>query len=36
MADKAKSYPTTVPLPPLSRPAEVDELLVGAIDLHCH
>lgn len=24
------------PLPPLSRPQEVAELLVGAVDLHCH
>ncbi len=36
MADNTVSYPITVPLPPLSRPAEVAELLVGAIDLHCH
>ena len=36
MADKQASYPTTVPLPPLSRPADVAKLLVGAIDLHCH
>jgi hypothetical protein len=36
MADPQKSYPDTVPLPLLSRPAEVAELLVGAIDLHCH
>jgi hypothetical protein len=36
MADKQVSYPNTVPLPPLSRAAEVEELLVGAIDLHCH
>ena len=36
MADTQVSYPTTVPLPPLSRPAEVAELLFGAIDLHCH
>src|ERR1700751_265196 len=36
MADNSKVYPITVPLPPLSRAAEVDELLVGAIDLHCH
>lgn len=35
MADK-KSFPDTVPLPPLSRPAEVADLLVGAVDLHCH
>src|SRR5688572_1809820 len=36
MADKQVSYPSTVPLPPLSRAAEVAELLVGAVDLHCH
>lgn len=36
MADNSASYPDTVPLPPLSRPKEVAELLVGAIDLHCH
>src|SRR5215475_1628663 len=36
MADTQVSYPTAVPLPPLSRAAEVTELLVGAIDLHCH
>jgi Family of unknown function (DUF6282) len=36
MADAQKTYPITVPLPPLSRAAEVEELLVGAIDLHCH
>jgi hypothetical protein len=36
MADNSVSYPDTVPLPPLSRPQEVAELLVGAIDLHCH
>src|SRR5258708_28799196 len=36
MADNSKTYPISVPLPPLSRPAEVEELLVGAIDLHCH
>jgi hypothetical protein len=36
MADKQASYPNTVPLPPLSRAPEVAELLVGAIDLHCH
>src|SRR5258705_7035065 len=36
MADKQASYPPTVPLPPLSRAAEVEELLVDAIDLHCH
>jgi Family of unknown function (DUF6282) len=36
MADNQVSYPDTVPLPPLSRPTEVAELLVDAIDLHCH
>jgi hypothetical protein len=36
MADNQVSYPDTVPLPPLSRPAEVAELLIGAVDLHCH
>src|SRR5882757_4214781 len=36
MADDQVSYPVTFPMPPLSRPAEVAELLVGAIDLHCH
>ena len=36
MADTAKTYPISVPLPPLSRLTEVNELLVGAIDLHCH
>ena len=36
MADNQVSYPDTFPLPPLSRPAEVAELLVDAIDLHCH
>src|ERR1700733_11809560 len=36
MADNKASYPNTVPLPPLSRAGEVAELLVGAIDLHCH
>ena len=36
MADASVTYPDTVPLPPLSRPAEVADLLVGAIDLHCH
>ena len=36
MPDKQVSYPNTVPLPPLSRAAEVAELLAGAIDLHCH
>jgi Family of unknown function (DUF6282) len=36
MADNKASYPTTVPLPPLSRPADVAVLLVGAVDLHCH
>lgn len=36
MADDSKTYPISVPLPPLSRAAEVEGLLVGAIDLHCH
>lgn len=36
MADNSVSWPDTVPLPPLSRAKEVEELLVGAIDLHCH
>jgi Family of unknown function (DUF6282) len=36
MVDNKKAYPDTVPLPPLSRPTEVAELLVGAVDLHCH
>ena len=36
MADMQATYPNTVPLPPLSRPDEVADLLVGAIDLHCH
>ncbi|MET3905821.1 hypothetical protein ABID59_000142 [Bradyrhizobium sp. S3.3.6] len=36
MADNPVAYPDTVSLPPLSRPKEVEELLIGAIDLHCH
>jgi hypothetical protein len=36
MAENFVSYPDTVALPPLSRPKEVEELLVDAIDLHCH
>src|SRR5258708_37374450 len=36
MADNSKTYPISVPLPPLSRPAEVAELLIDAVDLHCH
>lgn len=36
MADSSVSYPDTVALPPLSRPQQVEELLVDAIDLHCH
>ncbi|WPO41706.1 DUF6282 family protein [Tardiphaga sp. 42S5] len=36
MAENSVSYPDTVALPPLSRPKEVEELLVDAIDLHCH
>jgi hypothetical protein len=36
MSDTQTTYPNTVALPPLSRASEVAELLVGAIDLHCH
>jgi hypothetical protein len=38
MADTTTDYPTIVPLPPMesSRAAEVADLLVGAVDLHCH
>jgi len=36
MAENSVSYPDTVALQPLSRPKEVEELLVDAIDLHCH
>lgn len=36
MAETSVSYPDTFPLPPLSRAREVEELLVDAIDLHCH
>jgi hypothetical protein len=38
MADTTTNYPTIVPLPPMepSRAAEVADLLVGAVDLHCH
>lgn len=36
MAENSVSYPDTVALPLLSRPKEVEELLVDAIDLHCH
>lgn len=38
MADANTSYPTIVPLKemPAARAAEVAELLVGAVDLHCH
>ncbi|MET0219965.1 MAG: DUF6282 family protein [Tardiphaga sp.] len=36
MAENTVSYPDTVPLPPLSRPKDVADLLVDAIDLHCH
>ena len=38
MADAPTTYPLIVPLPEMSeaRKAEVADLLVGAIDLHCH
>lgn len=38
MAENTTQYPTIVPLPEMSaqRAAEVAELLVGAVDLHCH
>lgn len=38
MADTTTEYPTIVPLPPMdeSRATEVADLLVGAVDLHCH
>lgn len=38
MADSTTAYPTIVPLGPMApaRAAEVAELLVGAVDLHCH
>lgn len=38
MADTTTTYPTIVPLPEMTpaRAAEVAELLVGAVDLHCH
>jgi len=36
MVDNPVAYPDTVSLPALSRPKEVEELLIGAIDLHCH
>lgn len=38
MADTTTNYPLIVPLPEMSaaRKAEVAELLVGAVDLHCH
>ena len=38
MAETTTQYPTIVPLEPMepARAAEVAELLVGAVDLHCH
>ncbi len=38
MAAQASTLPETVPLPPLSpeRRAQIDALLVDAVDLHCH
>jgi hypothetical protein len=38
MADSTTDYPTIVPLEPMTpaRAAEVAELLVDAVDLHCH
>jgi hypothetical protein len=36
MAEMQTAYPDTVPLPPLARAAEVAELLLDAVDLHCH
>lgn len=38
MAEASTNYPLIVPLPEMdpSRAAEVAELLVGAVDLHCH
>ncbi len=38
MADTTTNYPLIVPLPEMEpkRAAEVAELLVGAVDLHCH
>lgn len=38
MAEATKTYPTTVPLPEMTpeRAARVADLLVGAVDLHCH
>lgn len=38
MADTTSNYPTVVPQRPMepARAAEVADLLVGAVDLHCH
>ena len=38
MADTSTNYPLIVPMPEMEpkRAAEVAELLVGAVDLHCH
>lgn len=38
MAESTITYPTIVPLPPMTaeRTAKVAELLQGAVDLHCH
>ena len=38
MADATTDYPLIVPLPEFEpgRAAQIDELLVGAVDLHCH
>ncbi len=38
MADTTTDYPTIVPLPDMKedRAAEVADLLVDAVDLHCH
>lgn len=38
MADTTINHPTIVPLPPMepARAAEVADLLIGAVDLHCH
>jgi len=38
MAETTTAYPTIVPLEPMepARATEVAELLVGAVDLHCH
>lgn len=38
MAETTTNYPLVVPMPPMEpkRAADVAELLVGAVDLHCH